>query len=154
MNIKLIALFYALCMATVLAQSSGLEVPVGSKVYVVVEILAPDAAAMGLSREIILNKCELQLRRNGISLGKRGDGLASGFHLYVNCGITGTAFANSLEFKRMVSYSVGSSKHAVMATTYNTGGQGIASEGSFVLQNLLDSIDVFSNEFIKCNLSN
>ena len=100
---------------------------------------------------MILSKCELQLRRNGIAVGKRSDGMTSGVHLYVNCGITGRAFANTIEFKRNVTYRVGAVQHSSLATTYRRAGQGIATDGKFVIECLIDLVDVFSNDFIKSN---
>jgi len=152
MRIMIIALLALLVGGFASAADSGLEVNSGTKIYVLVENLSDDAKATGLTKEFIASKTELQLRRNGVPVGSRKNAYASGVHLYVNCGVTGKAFALSVEFRREVSYRAGGQTHSVMSSTYNQGGQGTHSgDRQFIVQTLTDFLDVFSNDFLKSN---
>lgn len=138
------------------AADTGLEVEPGTKIYVLTEYLDGDEArSIGLTKDLITSKVELQLRRNGISVGTREEGLVSGVYLYVNVGVTGQAFAVSVEFKRKLVYPVDGKIYSVFATTYDQGSLGIyGSRGSnFILENLLKLIDIYSNDFLRANES-
>jgi len=132
--------------------SSGLEVSQETKVYVLVEITGEEAKAIGLTKEHITSKVELQLRKNGIAVGTNEEALASGLYLYVTCNVIGKAFSVSIEFQREVSYRVGNKLHTIYAPTYIREGTGThGSKRNYIVQALVDYIDEFSNDFLKSN---
>lgn len=134
------------------AADSGLEMPPGTKVYVLVEDISNDAKAIGLTTEFITGKAELQLRKNGVPVGTKEESILSGSYLYVNCGVTGRAFAIDIDFRRKVFYRVGDVIHSVTGSTYHTGGQGTHGANSrYVVQAMTDLIDLFSNDYLRSN---
>ena len=133
-------------------QDTGLEVLPGTKICVIVENISADAKAIGLTKELITTKVELQLRRNGVLVGTEDDAAESGMFLYVTCGVTDIAYALNIHFKRFVFYRVGDDLHSVTASTYQKGGRGThAYDSQYVIQFLIDLIDMFSNDFLKAN---
>lgn len=147
-----ISLLLFLISGSVSASDSGLKVQPETKIFVLVEKVEKESVKFGLTKELIVNKVELQLRRNGIPVGSMEDGLKSGIYLYVNCGVTGNAFSINVDFERDVKYFVGNDVHSVTASTYHLGGQGIHNNDSrWVIENILNFIDTFSNDFLRSN---
>lgn len=152
MRIAIIVMLALMVASFASAADSGLVVPRGTKVYVLVEDINDSANKIGLTEELIINKVELQLRRNGVPVGTKADSLVDRMYLYVNCGFTGPAFAINIDFKRQVFYLVGDKLHSVTASTYHRGGQGThGSDRGHVIKVLTDLIDEFSNDFLKSN---
>ena len=86
----------------------GLEVPTGTKIYVMVEDLADanDAKEIGLTRDLIQSKVEIQLRKNGISVGMLKENVTPNVILYVSVLVVEKAYFFNIEFYRKVAYLV------------------------------------------------
>lgn len=151
MKIATLVLLLLVIAGVTSASDSGLEVPPGTKVYVLVEDVSEDAKKSGLTKELIESKVELQLRRNGIAVGTREDGFESDLYLYVVVGVTTNAFAVNIDFMRKVYYHVGDNIHSVRGSTYSKSGSGIYGNSQYMIQMLIDFIDLFSNDFLKSN---
>ena len=135
--------------------------------FIGVEYLSEDAKNLGLSRELIQSKVEVQLRKDGLpvvdeatkdeSLKKPGYG---GEYLYVQ--ITAAkldsgyfAFYIDLEFCQIVKlYRNGA--WGPEATTWDTGRIGLMTSApgkDEIIGDLLDLVDEFSNDFLSVNES-
>ena len=129
---------------------SGLEAPSGSKVYVIVERVSIEAEQLGLTKEFIKSKAELQLHRNGIPIGSLEESHQAGFYLDVNVHVTKYSFSINLSLNRNVYYYVGDKIYSTLGTTYKwsgTGNHGLKWET--VIQGLNERIDAFSIDFIR-----
>lgn len=152
MKIFILVLLTFLVSGFASAADSGLEVKPGTKVYVLTERLDENARAIGLTEDLIASKVELQLRRNGIPVGTQNDYAVSGAYLYVNIGVTKVAFSLRIDFNREVFYRVGNKQYTVSASTYSKGGTGTHNNNNrYVVDNLTDLIDQFSNDYIRTN---
>lgn len=152
MRLAIVALVILFAPGVASSEDSGLEVDSGIRIYVLIEDLDEDAKAIGLTKELVAGRVELQLRRNGVPVGTREDSFASGVCLYVDCGIIGKAFALSIDFNRDVFYRVGDEVHSLTASAYNNGVLG-THDGNCrdVIQALTDIIDLFSENFLGTN---
>ena len=66
--------------------SSGVELPKNSTVPVLVENVRPKEEEVGLTKEFILSKVQLELRKNGIT-PEDGSLSERGFFIYVNISV-------------------------------------------------------------------
>ncbi len=126
----------------------GLEVDDPGKVRVGVEFLNEEAKRIGLTRDLIQTKTELQLRRNSIiPMKKRDDGA-----LYINITVVKNAYNLRVEFIRQVYYQARGKLHVKLCVAWGRGHVGTHSDDkSFILEGLSEAVDEFINEFQKAN---
>jgi len=151
---SLLALFIATITDIASAFDTGLEVPSGTKIYVVVSGVDNDdeAKKIKLTKELIESKVNSQLRKNGIILGTHWDAVNTGIFLSVGINVTGKAYSTDIQFKRPLFYNIGKKNYSVIGITWESGGLGThANMNKPILDNLINSIDIFSNEFLKAN---
>jgi hypothetical protein len=131
---------------------NGLEVENrNGPLKLIIEKLSQDASRIGLTKDRIKTKCELRLRQAGIGISS--ETLAN--TLYVNINVGRKAFSCSLEFRRLVNYTVGKIQYETIATTWQDGGHGLHGEDSKYTINFLDELlDKFLNDFLATNVKN
>ncbi len=135
-----------------LTAGTGLEVLPGTKIPVVIERLDDECEKLGLICDLIKSKVELQLHRNGITVCNKEDQTKSDVYLYVQCNVKSNAFSIKIHFNRIMYYWVGKNKHIVVASPYHKDVVGIHGfDREFIIQGLIDLVDIFSNDFIKSN---
>jgi hypothetical protein len=151
---SLLALFIATITNTASALDTGLEVPSGTRIYVLVSGVENNdkAKKIKLTKELIESKVNSQLSKNGIILGTYWDAVNTGIFLSVGVNVVGKAYSTDIQFKRPVFYAIGKNRYSVTGITWEAGGLGThANMNKPVLDNLINSIDTFSNEFLKAN---
>ena len=132
--------------------SSGVELPKNAPVPVLVENVRPKEDDLGLTREFILSKVELELRRNGIT---PEDGSVSdrGYFIYINVSVTGDAYAWEVSFGRQIEYDVKGKKYRRLSHTYSKEGYGtygVESEARNVIMNeVISAVDILSNKILE-----
>jgi hypothetical protein len=130
-----------------------LEVEDPREIYVFIAPLSEDDQKIGLTRDLIQTKVELQLRRNGITPNTVA--VAENIthpYLTVTVIISGDAFSILIFFSRIVYFSVNGRTYETMATVWSKGSTGIyANQSSFILQSLADRLDSFINGYLKAN---
>ncbi|MBT3193124.1 MAG: hypothetical protein HN341_11270 [Verrucomicrobia bacterium] len=152
MRTAVLGLLTLLTAGVVAARPLGLEVESGTKVFVVTEDLSDYAKEIGLTKELITNKVELQLRRNRIPVVTQKESDASSVYLYVNVNVMRRAFSYAVEFNRKVFYRVDGTLYSLKATTYTRGGVGThGGDRNYLLQNVIDKVDQFSNDYLRSN---
>jgi len=136
-----------LSLGSELKDGTGCELPKGSKIPVLIEHIGDDEIRVGLSKDLVQSKVELQLRKNGLN-SVTAD-LHSPYYCYVNIGVVGNAFTISVDFDRRVTYEVNGLKFTRIASVYHKEGAGDGANGKYIINALLDSIDMLSNEIQK-----
>ena len=132
-------------------EGTGLETGGDMRVHVIVESLSEDARQIGLTKQLIQSKVELQLRRNGITPTTIEIGVELGYYLYINVNAVSGSLGMRVEFRRVISYIVGDKTYGIPATTWTLGYTGVYSNAKNVIGWLLDDIDIFCNEFLSVN---
>ena len=123
----------------------GVELPKGAAISVVVNSLTEAAIKAGLNDNSVQARVELQLRRNGINVQKESDGFIS-----VSINVVGSAFWIQTKFHRIVTYEVNGQEFHTCAATYDKGIIGtFGSDSEFIMQSVLNHIDILSNEILK-----
>ncbi len=128
-----------------LEEGTGLETGGDMRVYVIV------ARKIGLTRQLIQSKVELQLRRNGITPTTAEASLELGYYLYINVNVIDSSSSTSVEFIRIVTYIVDDKIYKITAATWTKGSVVTHSNAKIVIDQLLDDIDIFCNEFLSVN---
>jgi|GEM_PF-1365335 len=153
---SLLTLFITTITNTASALDTGLEVPSGTKIYVLVSGIDNNdkAKKIKLTKELIESKVNLQLSKNGIILGTYWDAVNTGIFLSVGINVIGEAYSTDIQFKRPVFYAIGKNHYSITGIAWEVGGLGTyANMNKPMLDNLIKSIDIFSNEFLKANPS-
>ncbi len=132
-------------------EGTGLETGGDMRVHVLVEDLPEDARQIGLTKQLIQSKVELQLRRNGITPSSKETLEALGYFLYIKVNVVDSCFNIDVEFARITSYIVGYKTYRKIATTWKTGSTGVYGNAKYIIGWLLDNIDIFCNEFLSVN---
>lgn len=131
--------------------ATGLETGGDLGIYVIVADLNEDAKQLGLREQIISSKVELRLRQNGI-IPIDTWSFERNFFLYIHIMVVGEAFSFEINIQRWVYYFIKNKEYSIFATTWKKGITGTHSNNeSFILNKLLDGIDMFCNEFLKVN---
>ena len=136
------------------AVGTGLEVPPGTKLDVIVEKLDVDGWQSGLSEELIRKSVIQRLSEYRIEVNSEEDTKAkpSDVQLHVDINTSGKSFSLRIELRRKVYYQVGDKTLEVIAPTYSESGVGQAgSEGRYALAWLLDLIDQLSFSYLQAN---
>jgi hypothetical protein len=159
MKIHVIAfLLLALLITTIAdvasALDTGLEVPSGTRIYVLVSGIDNNdkAKKIKLTKELIEGKVNSQLSKNGIIPGTYWDAVSTGVFLSVGINVIKEAYSTDIQFKHPVFYAIGKNRCSVTGIAWELGGLGTyANMNKPILENLIKSIDIFSNEFLKAN---
>lgn len=132
---------------------TGLEVINPKEIKFVVENLTVEARNIGLTRRMIITKCELKSRQLGIEpITNDKDNLSIRPYLYINIGIGPSAFIINLQFWRTVLFFSGSTKYRIQAITWNKSTGGIHGNNSkFILDQIDELLEEFFNDFFKAN---
>ncbi|MCB2168431.1 MAG: hypothetical protein KQI78_12285 [Deltaproteobacteria bacterium] len=146
----LLALLLCLVPSVLLAvEGTGLETGGNKNISFLVEGLSDDTRKVGLTKDLIKAKVELQLRKNGLKGSDDAD--LNGF-LYVNVNAIEGAYSIIILYKRPVTYTVGSESFDVVGDVWSkssVGNHGGSSD--FIIKWVLRYIDVFSAEYLKAN---
>src|SRR4030042_805218 len=151
---SLLSLFITAITDIASALDTGLAVPSGTKIYVVVSGVDnnDEAKKIKLTKELIESKVNSQLGKNGIIPGIYWDAVKTGIFLSVGINVIGGAYSTDIQFKRPVFYAIDKNRYSVTGITWKSGGLGKhANMNKPILENLINSIDIFSNEFLKAN---
>jgi hypothetical protein len=151
---SLLALFITAITDIASALDTGLEVPPGTKIYVVVSGVDnnDEAKKIKLTKELIESKVNSQLLKNGIILGTYWDAVNTGVFLSVGVNVIKGAYSTDIQFKRPVFYAIGKNRYSVTGIAWELGGLGTyANMNKPILENLVSGIDTFSKEFLKTN---
>jgi hypothetical protein len=151
---SLLALFITIITDIASALDTGLEVPPGTRIYVVVSGVDNNdkAKKINLTKELIETKVNSQLSKNGIIPGTYWDAINTGIFLSVGINIVGGAYSADVQFKRPVFYAIGKNRYSVTGIAWESGGLGThANMNKPILESLIKGIDIFSNEFLKAN---
>ena len=131
---------------------TGLEAGGDKRVSVVVERMTADGGQIGLIERVIKNKVELQLRRNGLIPVDEETGIRRGMYLYININVVGLSYSWAVRFYRRVVYWVEEEPYFLLTTTWNIGGVGThGGDSKYIIDFLLDGVDIFSNAFLSVN---
>ena len=129
---------------------NGLETANYKYVALVVEGLSADAGSIGLTKDRIQTRVELQLRSAGLTPGN--DPSKNATYLYVNILVTGSAFHVSVEYNRSVDFTTGDQQYYDTAATWDAGSGGTHGGNAGYIMNSLDSqLAKFLNEYLKVN---
>ena len=123
----------------------GLELPKGAAISVVVDLIDV-ANKAGLNLNNIQARVELQLRRNGIIVQQNDD---FPYFIYVNVAVLDRFYSISVAFYRFVTFKVDDRFFLNKAATYNKFSTGTFSDSEFIMQSVLNHIDILSNEILK-----
>ena len=151
MKLKTSLLVLVLCLfpGVLMAFDTGLETGGDRNIRIVVESLYENAHQFGLSEELIQAKVELQLRKHGLKGTNESRG--NGF-LYINVITVENAFCVFVSYARHVTYTVGLETFNTYGRVWTQNGAGIHSgDGSFLIERILELVDIFSAEYLKAN---
>ncbi len=126
---------------------TGVELPKGAPIPVLVEHVPPDAEKFGLTREYIRTQVDLRLRRNGLTPKESTN---EDYYVYINVNVVGPAFSWRVGFTRVVYYRVEGKWYRGGADTYSKGGMGTHARGrEFIMDSVLAGLDTLCNEIHK-----
>jgi hypothetical protein len=151
---SLLALFITTITDIASALDTGLEVPSGTRIYVLVSGVDNNdkAKKIKLTKELIESRVNSQLSKNGIIPGTYWDAVNTGVFLSVGIDVIKEAYSTDIQFKRPVFYAIGKTRYSVTGIAWGLGGLGTyANMSKPILENLIKGIDIFSNEFLKAN---
>lgn len=142
----LVFLFFNNCYAS----GTGLEINDPKNIDVSVEDIDSYAQDLGISKEDIITKICLRLRRNGL-IPNSVDTKKIGF-LYVNLGVLNNAFSLTYKFYRLVQYQNDGVIYTKLATVWEKSSIGTHSNNkSFILNSISDELDEFIEAYINSN---
>lgn len=126
---------------------SGLEVSNYKSLGLLIESLPEYAKKMGLMKENIQTRCELQLRQAGIRPTPEKDE-----YLYVNIALTDESYNISLSLERPVYFKANGMVHITTGSTWVYGAIGsYGNRAEYLLKSIEKVIAVFINEYLKNN---
>ena len=150
LSVILLLWFWAIADAQSERWGSGLEVPNYKSLRVVVEQVTKSAADIGLTEGRVRTGIELRLRQSGVQPISQ---YKSDEFLYTDIEVTGNVFTISLQFTRLVSYSVGRDETTItLGRTWQKKASGVHGRNpQKIIQGLDTLLDTFLNEYLKAN---
>jgi len=131
---------------------NGLEVSDYETIFLRIDSLSTDAAAIHLTEDMIRQRVEVRLRSAGLKVKPFVGGRVVPY-LRVWIGITGPASRLDVDFNRVVEFDDGSGKKWVtLATTWKTGCYAAHRNDAIYVLGLVDVyLDEFLNGYLKAN---